>query len=127
MLGAVIRDVGHEICKGAVALLEHSILVITECGRAKPECPLRLEGVAFRPQLREGGIDQTSLVDRRLAGDDIEPDSELTQVLILFGALGVHPDLAAAAHPFVFGKVPEPPPPLLQNPSPHPSPSSPVP
>src|SRR5437016_2031507 len=107
MLVAMIRDIGDEIGEGAIALFEHAILVVAEGGRAEPERSVRLEGVAFGGQVGEGGIDQASLVNRRLAGHDVETDTKPAQILVLFGALRAHPDLPAAAHAFLLRLVSE--------------------
>src|SRR2546427_6872508 len=105
MLVAVIRDIGDEIGIRAVALFEHAILVVAEGGRAEPERPVRLERVAFGGELGEGGVDQPSLVNRRLAGHDVETNTKLAQVFVLLSALRAHADLLAAAHAFVFRQI----------------------
>src|SRR5881394_2910358 len=107
MLVAMIRDIGDEIGEGAVALFEHAILVVAEGGGAKPERSVRLERMAFGGQLGQGGIDQASLVNRRLAGHNVETDTKLAQILVLFGALRAHPNLAAAAHAVLLRLVSE--------------------
>src|SRR5207247_10745124 len=66
MLVAMIRDIGNEIGIGAVALFEHAIFVVAERGRAEPECPVRLERMAFGRKLGERGVDQAPLVNRGL-------------------------------------------------------------
>src|SRR5207245_9575326 len=90
-------DVRQEIGVAAVRLAQHAILVVSERGGPEPQGAVPLVGVAPLSQIGQGLFDEPFLVELGLEEDHVEPDSELPQVLLLFGALRLDADRAAAA------------------------------